>query len=127
MGSRLRLARGGAHAATHAATPGHICPQVETGPCPHHIFTLRAAGSGPHEALPPELRGALRLPGASGRAAPAAVRLRPVHCAVPLPAGRRAQCAVQRMTSPLFLSTVSLPRNTPAPTRPVQSRVWRRC
>ncbi|KAL4452234.1 hypothetical protein ABPG75_007896 [Micractinium tetrahymenae] len=35
---------------------------VETGPCPHHIFLLRAPGSGPHDALPPELRGALRLP-----------------------------------------------------------------
>lgn len=48
--------------------------QVETGPCPHHIFLLRAPGSGPHDALPPELRGALRLPGkrvASCRCLPA--------------------------------------------------------
>lgn len=41
--------------------------QVETGPCPHHIFLLRAPGSGPHDALPPELRGALRLPGGAAQ------------------------------------------------------------
>jgi hypothetical protein len=34
---------------------------VETGPYPHHVFTLRPPG--PHDALPAELRGALRLPG----------------------------------------------------------------
>ncbi|PSC72095.1 outer dynein arm-docking complex subunit 3 isoform B [Micractinium conductrix] len=47
---------------TACLSPVALRMLVETGPCPHHIFTLRAAGSGPHEALPPELRGALRLP-----------------------------------------------------------------
>ena len=36
--------------------------QVETGPYPHLVINVRSTGS--HDALPAELRGALRLPGA---------------------------------------------------------------
>lgn len=42
--------------------------QVETGPYPHHVIILRP--SGPHDALPAELRGALRLPGGLAVAQP---------------------------------------------------------
>ena len=92
----------------------HLPRQVETGPYPHHVFILRP--SGPHDALPAELRGALRLPGQLGPGARRTAGWLP-----------QSACLAGCCASGFCPAAAREPTAAAPPLSRLQRRAWRRC